>query len=143
MQATQNYFQMPNNIFSYHLTPIQFAVYSYLVSCAGAKEMCWPSMQTIAANCNCSKNAARDAIRELERRGFVRRIASYQTRNNGQSRQTSNRYVILPLPSPRRMAALRTDGTHSSRSVERVPRHCSPRVRFCGHGWGNHTSDTT
>jgi len=99
LPLTQNYYQMSNSIFSYRLKPIQFAVYCYLISCAGAKEMCWPSMSTIAANCNCSKNAARDAIRELERRGFVRRIASYQTRNNGQSRQTSNRYIILALPS--------------------------------------------
>ena len=105
MPLTQNYYQMPNIIFSYHLTPIQFAVYSYLTSCAGAKEMCWPSMQTIAVNCNCSKNAARDAVRELERRGFVRKIATYQTRADGRSRQTSNRYIILALPPLHRIAS--------------------------------------
>jgi len=105
LPLTQNYYQMPNVIFSYRLTPIQFAVYNYLVSCSGAKEMCWPSMSTIAASCNCSKNAARYAIRELERRGFVRTIATFQTRNNGQSRQTSNRYIILALPSLRGIAS--------------------------------------
>lgn len=35
-----NYFKLSNAVFCYDLTPIQLAVYSYLVSCAGQKEKC-------------------------------------------------------------------------------------------------------
>ena len=64
----QQFFQMSNAIFCYGLKPIQLAVYSYLRCCAGKKETCFPRMKTIAASCSCSESAAREAIRELERR---------------------------------------------------------------------------
>lgn len=97
------FFKMSNAVFCYGLTPIQLSAYSYLVSRAGQKERCWPSMKTIAACCGCSKNAARAAIDELERRGFIRRVATYCDDHRGQSRQTNNTYYILglpPLPRP-------------------------------------------
>lgn len=94
----EQFFKMSNVIFCYGLTPIQFAAYSYLVSRAGQKERCWPSMKTIAACCGCSKNAVRSAIDELERRGFIRRVATYCDDHRGQSRQTNNTYYILDLP---------------------------------------------
>lgn len=92
------YFQLSNTIFCYGLTPIQLAVYSYLTSCAGQKEKCWPAMKTIAACCGCSKNAARDAVSELDRRGFIRKAATYKDEQNGKARQTNNTYYILELP---------------------------------------------
>ncbi len=103
-----NYFRLSNAIFCYGLTPIQLAVYSYLVSCAGQKEKCWPAMKTIAACCGCSKNAARDAVAELDKRGFIYRTARYRDEPNGKTRQTSNNYYILelpnlPLPRPQEM----------------------------------------
>jgi len=107
------FFKMSNALFCYGLTPIQLAVYSYLVSRAGQKERCWPSMKTIAACCSCSKNAARAAIDELERHGFIRRVATYCDDHRGQSRQTNNTYYILdlpPLPRPAPRAEYR-EGT--------------------------------
>ncbi len=53
----ERFFKLSNALFSFHLTPIQFTVYSYLVSSAGQKEKCWPSMKTIAANYHCSEAA--------------------------------------------------------------------------------------
>ena len=49
MILKEQYFKMSNAIFSYSLTPIQYAVYSYLVSLSGQKGKCWPSMKRIAA----------------------------------------------------------------------------------------------
>lgn len=101
----ERFFKLSNALFSYHLTPIQFTVYSFLVSSAGQKGKCWPSMKTIAANCHCSETAAREAIAVLERCGFIRRVKRYQGRPNGSVRQTSNAYFILeppPLPISRR-----------------------------------------
>ena len=58
----ERFYQMSNTIFCYDLKPIPLAVYSYLVCCAGQKDVCWPSMKTIALHCGCSENAARDAV---------------------------------------------------------------------------------
>lgn len=41
-----SYCKLSNAIFCYGLTPIQLAVYSYLVSCAGQKEKCWPAQES-------------------------------------------------------------------------------------------------
>ena len=104
----ERFFKLSNALFCYHLTPIQFTAYSFLVSSAGQKEKCWPSMKTIAASCNCSETAAREAIGVLEQRGFIRRVKRYQDRPNGSVRQTSNVYFILdapPLPISRRHPA--------------------------------------
>ena len=100
----ERFFKLSNMLFCYHLTPIQFTVYSFLVSSAGQKEKCWPSMKTIAANCHCSETAAREAIAALEQKGFIRRVKRYQDQPNGSVRQTSNAYYIQeqpPLPVTR------------------------------------------
>ena len=44
----ERFYQISNAIFCYDLKPIPLAVYSYLVCCAGQKELCWPSIKTIA-----------------------------------------------------------------------------------------------
>ena len=98
----ERFFKLSNALFCFHLTPIQFTVYSFLVSSAGRKEKCWPSMKTIASNCHCSETAAREAITALEQKGFIRRGKRYQDRPNGSVRQTSNAYYIQeqpPLPA--------------------------------------------
>ena len=98
----ERFFKLSNALFCYHLTPIQFTVYSFLVSSAGQKGKCWPSMRTIAASCHCSETAAREAIAALEQKGFIRRVKRYQDRPNGSVQQTSNAYYIQeqpPLPA--------------------------------------------
>jgi DNA-binding MarR family transcriptional regulator len=92
------YFKLSNAVFCYGLTPIQLAVYAYLVSRAGQKEKCWPSIKTIAACCSCSKNAARDAVKVLDERGFIHKVDTYRHESTGITRQTNNTYYILELP---------------------------------------------
>lgn len=83
----EQFFKISNTIFCYGLTPLQLAVYAYLVSCAGQKELCWPGMKAIAACCGCSKNAAREAIAVLAERGFIRKVERFKDYANGKSRQ--------------------------------------------------------
>ena len=94
----EQYFKMSNAIFVYGLTPIQLSVYFYLCRCAGQRGSCWPSMQTIAGNCSCSKNAARAAVQKLAALGFIRVLATYDELAGGGRRQTNNTYFILDLP---------------------------------------------
>ena len=95
----ERFYQMSNAIFCYDLKPIPLAVYSYLVCCAGQKDLCWPSIKTIALHCSCSENAARDAVKQLVDRGFIRKVATKQMRRDGSWRQSNNHYYILPLPA--------------------------------------------
>ena len=99
----EHFFKTSNAIYSYGLGCRELAVYGYLRSRAGSKDSCWPSMQTIAAACNCSDTTARKAVDELERRGFIRRVATYATDRKGRRRQSNNTYYLLdlpPLPGP-------------------------------------------
>ena len=106
----ERFYQMSNAIFCYDLKPIPLAVYSYLVCCAGQKDLCWPSIKTIALHCSCSENVARDAVRQLVDRGFIRKAATNKLmRRDGSWRQSNNHYYILPLP------ALSTAGHRASR----------------------------
>ena len=106
----ERFYQMSNAIFYYDLKPIPLAVYSYLVCCAGQKDLCWPSIKTIALHCNCSENAARDAVRQLVDRGFIRKVKTTRCARNGKWLQGNNHYYILPLP------ALPTAGYRAGRS---------------------------
>jgi len=94
----ERFFQMSNAIFCYDLTPIQLAVYSYLKCCAGQKEKCWPGMKTIALYCGCSENAAREAIKVLHDRKFIKKVTTYRESRNGKRHQANNTYFILELP---------------------------------------------
>lgn len=93
-----SYYQMDTRVFDQRLKPIPFTVYSYLVSCAGSRGSCFPSVRTIAVKCSCSESAARDALRTLEDRGLVRKEYSYRENRYGVRQQTSNNYSILPFP---------------------------------------------
>lgn len=93
-----NFYQMPNAIFHYGLTPDQFTVYSYLLSAAGQKEKCWPSIKTIAKRCRLSENTVRKAVKVLEQRNFIRKVESKRKGSKGQWLQTNNHYFILELP---------------------------------------------
>ena len=94
----ERFYQMSNAIFCYALKPIPLAVYSYLVCCAGQKDVCWPSMKTIALHCGCSENAARDAVSLLVDRGFIRKVKTSRCVKSGKWLQGNNHYYILPLP---------------------------------------------
>ena len=79
----ERFYQMSNAIFYYDLKPIPLAVYSYLVCCAGQKDLCWPSIKSIVQHCNCSENAAQNAGRQWVERGFICKVATKQVRRDG------------------------------------------------------------
>ena len=114
----ERFYQMSNAIFCYDLTPTEFMVYNYLVSCAGQKDMCWPSVHRIAVNCNGSENTVRKAIASLVKKRFIRRAATYEDWLDGHSRQTNNTYYILNLPPVQSAAA--TAPAKRYRQVENV-----------------------
>ena len=77
---TKEFFRLPNNIFDLGLTPIQFSLYAYLVSCAGSSTICWPSLKTICAKTGIGLTAVQDHLKVLEKRQIIQ-IGKRKTKN--------------------------------------------------------------
>ena len=92
---TKEFFRMPNKIFDLGLTPIQFTLYSYLVSCAGSSTICWPSLKTICAKTGIGLTAVQDHLKVLEKRQIIQ-IGKRKTRNGN----WNNEYTLLSLDNP-------------------------------------------
>lgn len=105
-RMSTNFFLMSNEIFRYGLKPNEFTVYCYLVSCAGQKDTCWPSVKTIARACCVSENTVRKSIAVLVERGFILKRSAKRIRPNGKSYQWNNNYYILDLPELPHKAAV-------------------------------------
>ena len=67
----EQFFRLPNNIFDLGLTPIQFVIYAYLVSCAGNKGYCWPSQATISRKTGIGKTSVQEHLGILEKRKII------------------------------------------------------------------------
>lgn len=93
------FYQVPNMIHGYGLSPCEFAVYCYLVCCAGKRGVCYPSIKTISGVCGCSENTARKAVHSLAEKKFIRIVETYAAFGHDRSRRTNNTYFILDLPA--------------------------------------------
>ena len=91
------YYRMPHRIFQLGLTPIQFTVYSYLVSCTGQNTVCWLSYKTIAENCGISRHAAIQAIDALIQKRLINKIPTTRRNVHGHARTSNNEYMIHDL----------------------------------------------
>ena len=92
---TKEFYRLPNSIFDLGLTPIQFTLYSYLVSCAGSKSYCWPSLERISAKTGIGISAVQKHLKILEKRQIIR-IGKRKTRNGN----WNNEYTLLRLDNP-------------------------------------------
>ena len=90
-------YRMPHRIFELGLTPIQFTVYSYLVSCTGQNAICWPSYKTIAKACGISRNAAIQAIDALIQKRLIDKLPTTRRNVQGRTRTGNNEYRIHDL----------------------------------------------
>lgn len=88
-------FQLSTTVFHYGLTPYELAVYSYLASCAGSRNACQARIRTMANTCGCSEYSARQALHELQAKGFIDIKGNAQMLKHGSHRQTCNRYYLL------------------------------------------------
>ena len=72
------------------------AVYTALATYAGRDETAYPSYKTLADAVGCSRRKAIDAIKDLERLGWIK-VEKRHTTDNPQL-QSSNLYTLLPCP---------------------------------------------
>ena len=92
---TKEFYRLPNSIFNLGLTPIQFTLYSYLVSCAGSKNYCWPSLETISTKTGIGISAVQKHLKILEKLQIIR-IGKRKTRTGN----WNNEYRLLRLDNP-------------------------------------------
>lgn len=88
------YFTVPVDVFEQGLSPYELAVYAYLCRCADRENTAFPAVPTMAKKCGVSLSTARRALHGLEEKGLVTAKARYLTTADGQSRRSSNHYVI-------------------------------------------------
>ena len=66
------------------------SVYMYLRDRMDCERRCWPGIKRIGADLKLSRSTVKRALKELEERGYLRRIR--RKRENGGS--TSNLYIV-------------------------------------------------
>ena len=92
---TNNFFCLPNNIFTVPMTAIEFQLYAYLVCRAGSKGYCWPTLDRIIRDTGIKKTSLQNAIKVLKARKL---IAVFKHRNP--YGYANNEYHLLSLDNP-------------------------------------------
>ena len=81
-----------STIYSDNSLPIRAkTVYMYLRDRSDKERKCWPGINTIAAELNCSRSTIKRALHDLEKHGYMRRLPRY--RESGS--RSSNLYVLV------------------------------------------------
>lgn len=94
-RPTENFYILPNSIFDLRLEPIQFAIYSYLISCSGSKGYCWPSQAKICDKTSIALSSVQKHLKILEQRKLI------EIRKSGQGgKHKSDDYYPLSLDNP-------------------------------------------
>ena len=91
------YYRMPHRIFELGLKPIPFTVYSYLVSCLGQRDVCWPSYKTIGKALGMSENTVSKYVRSLEEKGLIRTEPTMVRSKDGRPLNGNLLYTIRPI----------------------------------------------
>ena len=99
MSLNNGFYLVDNRIFMLGLSPIQFIVYSYLVSCAGKKNECWPSYSTIAHACGINRNSVIRAVDVLVSKQLIEKHETKSKNKLGKVRQSNNLYFIKDINS--------------------------------------------
>lgn len=94
-RPTEKFYILPNNIFDLRLEPIQFAIYSYLISCSGSKGYCWPSQAKICDKTSIGLSSVQKHLKILEQRQLIEIRKSDQ---GGEHK--SDDYYPLSLDNP-------------------------------------------
>lgn len=84
-----NYFLLPNSIFDEGFTPMEFVVYSFLVSRKDKRNQSYYSIVHISENCGISETSCRKVLKDLSDKGYVDISKRYL--NNA---QLSNLYTV-------------------------------------------------
>ena len=85
-----DFFLIPIGIFNYDFKPTALAVYMVLSRYSDSNGECYPSRETIAANCNVSVDTVDKAMKELKSAGLVEVTPRFS-----EGAQSTNLYKII------------------------------------------------
>ena len=91
----KNFYILPNKIFTIDLDPYAFKIYSYLMSCAGNKGYCWPSLHTISRVTGIAVSTVKNRIDYLAKRKLIS-----ISKHAGRGHYKNNVYTMLSLDNP-------------------------------------------
>ena len=97
---SEGFFRLPNDVFRIQLDAYEFKLYAYLVCRAGTKGECWPSIPTMSEQLGMSKTTVQKKLKELEDRGFIKKINDSGLGKNGQPRKFNNHYIVREFDVP-------------------------------------------
>ena len=101
----KNFYILPNKIFTIDLDPYAFKIYSYLMSCAGSKGHCWPSLHTISRVTGIAVSTVKNRIDYLAKRKLIS-----ISKHAGKGHYKNNVYTMLSLDNPEVYRDLSNDG---------------------------------
>lgn len=94
----ENFFSLPNQIYSLGLETGEIAVYGYLRSLKNRETyQCWPSYKTIGKAVSMSKNTVKKYVAGLEEKRLISTENTSVTTKAGLKRNGNLRYTILPI----------------------------------------------
>ena len=100
----KNFYILPNKIFQIDLDPYAFKIYSYLMSCAGSKGHCWPSLYTISRVTGIAVSTVKNRIDYLAERKLIS-----ISKHAGKGHYKNNVYTMLSLDNPEVYRDLNSD----------------------------------
>ena len=100
----KNFYILPNKIFQIDLDPYAFKIYSYLMSCAGSKGHCWPSLHTISRVTGIAVSTVKNRIDYLAKRKLIS-----ISKHSGKGHYKNNVYTMLSLDNPEVYRDLNSD----------------------------------
>ena len=100
VDRSEGFFRLPNDVFRIQLDAYEFKLYAYLVCRAGTKGECWSSIPTMSEQLGMSKTTVQKKLKELEDRGFIKKINDSGLGKNGQPRKFNNHYIVREFDIP-------------------------------------------
>ena len=97
-QKMQNFFPVPNEIFSLGLTDGEILVYTFLMRCEDRETFkCHPSYETIGKAIGRSRNSVKKYVQGLESKGLIFTEPTKVNTRDGRVHNGSLCYTILPI----------------------------------------------
>lgn len=91
----KEFFMLPNKIFDMPLDVYTFKIYAYLVSAAGSRGECWPTMNKMSKKLGIAISTVQDRINLLEKRKLIS-----IRKHSGSGKYKNNVYTLLSTDNP-------------------------------------------
>lgn len=91
----KEFFMLPNHIFDMPLDVYTFKIYAYLVSAAGSRGECWPSMEKMSTKLGMAMSTVQNRISLLEKRKLIS-----VRKHSGSGKYKNNVYTLLSTDNP-------------------------------------------